>query len=248
MEWDAKKYNTTHDFVFKYGAALLGLLPDKPKQVLDIGCGTGELTNQIAQLGHEVTGIDLSANMIDQAKETYPALHFFKEDILNPTNQIKTYDIAFSNAVFHWIPDQDRLLKNINKMLTQRGELICEFGAVGNVQTIRASFGQELATLGLRFDEPFCFTSVTEYHTLLEKNHFDVVEILEYDRPTTLKGGNDGLKTWMEQFYFSELAGVSEKQQDRIIKNMERELAPILWKDDHWEADYRRLRIRAIKR
>ena len=101
MEWDAQKYKTNHDFVFKYGAGLLELLPKEPKKVLDIGAGTGELTNQIAQLGHEVTGIDQSINMLAQAKKSYPELNFLKEDILAPTEKLKTYDIAFSNAVFH---------------------------------------------------------------------------------------------------------------------------------------------------
>ncbi|MGX7244343.1 class I SAM-dependent methyltransferase [Enterococcus quebecensis] len=247
MEWDAKQYNTTHDFVFKYGASLLTLLPQKIKTVLDIGCGTGELTNQIAQLGHKVTGIDQSINMINQAKKSHPNLNFLQEDILNPSDQLEMYDIAFSNAVFHWIPDQELLLKNISELLNENGQLICEFGAMGNVQSIRQAFGRELNGLGLVFEEPFCFTSVEDYRVLLEKNHFDVVEILEYERPTPLKGGRVGLRSWMEQFYSTELGNLSEEQKERVLKNLERDLTPRLWKDDHWEADYRRLRIKAVK-
>lgn len=247
MEWNAKKYNTTHDFVFKYGAGLLGLLPKEPSKVLDIGCGTGELTNQIAQLGHEVTGIDQSVNMINQAKESYPDLTFLQEDILKPTDQIEMYDVAFSNAVFHWIPDQNSLLKHINAHLNENGQLICEFGAVGNVQLIREAFGRELNALGIRFEEPFCFTSVEDYQILLEKNHFEIVEILEYERPTPLKGGWSGLREWMEQFYAAELGELSEEQKEKLLENMAQDLAPKLWKEDHWEADYRRLRIRAFK-
>lgn len=247
MEWNAKKYNTTHDFVFKYGAGLLELLPKEPKKVLDIGCGTGALTNQIAELGHEVTGIDQSINMINQAKESYPDLSFLQEDILNPSDQIRLYDVAFSNAVFHWIPDQDLLLKNISEHLNVNGQLICEFGAVGNVQMIREAFGRELNELGVSFEEPFCFTSVEGYRFLLEKNHFEVVEILEYERPTPLKGGKYGLREWMEQFYAAELGELSIEQKEQVFVNMEQELAPRLWKKDHWEADYRRLKIKASK-
>ncbi|MGM0217984.1 class I SAM-dependent methyltransferase [Enterococcus sp. AZ126] len=247
MEWNAKKYNTTHDFVFKYGAGLLKLLPKEQSKVLDIGCGTGELTNQIAQLGHEVTGIDQSVNMINQARESYPDLTFLQEDILYPTDQIEMYDVAFSNAVFHWIPDQNLLLKNINEHLNENGQLICEFGAVGNVQLIREAFGRELNALGASFEEPFCFTSLSDYRMLLEKNHFEVIEILEYERPTTLKGGKAGLREWMEQFYTEELGELSRNQKERILENMERDLTPSLWKEDHWEADYRRLRIIAVK-
>lgn len=248
MEWDAQKYKTNHDFIFKYGAGLLDLLPKESKKVLDIGAGTGELTNQIAQLGHEVTGIDQSINMITQAKKTYPELNFLKEDILAPSVQLETYDIAFSNAVFHWIPDQDLLLKNINKLLTANGRLICEFGAVENVGLIRSAFGRELAKLGVPFNEPFCFTAAAEYRTLLEKNQFEVVEILEYDRPTPLKNGELGLRNWMEQFYSKELTELAMEQKATVLKNLEEELEPLLWKKDHWEADYRRLKIHAVKK
>ncbi|MBO0421647.1 methyltransferase [Enterococcus plantarum] len=247
MEWDAKKYNTTHDFIFKYGAGLLALLPKEPKKVLDIGSGTGALTNQIAELGHKVTGIDQSANMINQAKESYPDLNFLQEDILNPSDQIGLYDIAFSNAVFHWITDQELLVKNISEHLNVNGQLICEFGAVGNVQAIREAFGRELKTFGQPFEEPFCFTSITDYRTLLKKHCFEVVEILEYDRPTPLKGGRAGLREWMEQFYTDELGALSGDQKEKLLENMERDLAPRLWKEDHWEADYRRLKIKAVK-
>ncbi|MEI5993041.1 methyltransferase domain-containing protein [Candidatus Enterococcus mansonii] len=248
MEWDAKKYNTTHDFIFKYGAGLLELLPKEPKKVLDIGCGTGELTNQIAELGHEVTGIDQSINMINQAKESYPQLNVLQEDILNPSKRIGLYDSVFSNAVFHWIPDQELLLKNIAEHLKVNGQLLCEFGAVGNVQAIREAFGHELNMLGIVVEEPFCFTSVKDYRVLLLKHHFEIVEILEYDRPTPLKGGRSGLREWMEQFYAGELNELSKEEKETAFRNMERDLAPKLWKEDHWEADYRRLRIHALKK
>lgn len=186
--------------------------------------------------------------MIDQAKESYPELKFLQEDILNPSDQIERYDVAFSNAVFHWIPDQDLLLKNISEHLNKNGQLICEFGAVGNVQAIREAFGRELKALGVAFEEPFCFTSVENYRILLENNCFEVVKILEYERPTPLKGGKYGLREWIEQFYAAELGELSGNQKEQVFVNMEQELAPRLWKKDHWEADYRRLRVNALKR
>lgn len=248
MDWDAKKYNTTHDFIFKYGAGLLELLPKEPKRVIDIGSGTGELTKQIAALGHSVTGIERSEAMITQATNKFPELSFIKGDILEPVTGFDSYDIAFSNAVFHWIPDQDRLLQNIYQLLVDGGELICEFGAVGNVQAIRDAFREELAAYEISLEEPFCFTSSEDYQKLLEKNHFDRIEMLEYERPTPLKEGAFGLRQWMEQFYPNELAELTLEQKEIVLENMDQKLKPVLWKEDHWEADYRRLRIHAVKR
>ncbi|MFD2305049.1 methyltransferase domain-containing protein [Enterococcus termitis] len=248
MEWDAQTYNTTHDFIFKYGEGLLQLLPKAPKKVLDIGSGTGELTKQIAQLGHNVTGIDQSRTMIEQAKQSFPELTFIQGDILAPVKEKGTYEVVFSNAVFHWISDQDRLLQHIHQLLIAGGELICEFGAVGNVQKIREAFREELASYDIVLEEPFCFTSAEDYRSLLEKNKFKIVEILEYERPTPLKEGTAGLRQWMEQFYPSELGQLTKEQKENVLNNLDNKLKPLLWNEDHWEADYRRLRIHAVKR
>ncbi|MTD42274.1 methyltransferase domain-containing protein [Erwinia sp. CPCC 100877] len=247
MEWDAKKYNTSHDFIFKYGANLFEWLPKEPKRILDIGCGTGQLTKQMADLGHEVTGIDQSASMIAQAQASFPKLTFLQENILKPSDQLAEYDIAFSNAVFHWILNQDLLLKQIYHRLVPYGELVCEFGADGNVALIRTAFGEELQTLGYEFQEPFCFTPAAEYRRLLISNHFEVLVIQEYDRPTPLKSGAEGLRVWLQQFYPTELNRLTAGQKEQLLHNVEQKLAPKLWHQDHWEADYRRLKIRARK-
>ncbi|MFT9242330.1 MAG: methyltransferase domain-containing protein, partial [Bifidobacterium aquikefiri] len=63
MKWNAQQYETQHDFVFKYGAGLLDQVPETATTVLDVGCGTGDLTDQLRQRGYAVVGIDQSAEM-----------------------------------------------------------------------------------------------------------------------------------------------------------------------------------------
>src|SRR5687767_11187994 len=48
---------------------LLGVLPPSPAKILDLGCGTGSLSVLLAEMGHAVTGIDLSPRMIEQARQ-----------------------------------------------------------------------------------------------------------------------------------------------------------------------------------
>src|SRR5712692_4188888 len=75
--WNASAYDSGHSFVWKYGEEVLELLaPRAGERILDLGCGTGHLTNQIAARGAEVIGLDKSATMIERARTLYPQLRF----------------------------------------------------------------------------------------------------------------------------------------------------------------------------
>src|SRR2546421_628316 len=75
--WDASAYDSKHSFVWKYGEEVLELLdPRDGERILDLGCGTGHLTNQIAARGATVIGLDRSPAMIERARALYPDLRF----------------------------------------------------------------------------------------------------------------------------------------------------------------------------
>ena len=63
MDWDARLYDQNHDFVAAYGENLLGLLPDGLGFVVDVGCGTGTLTEALTARAARVVGIDASPDM-----------------------------------------------------------------------------------------------------------------------------------------------------------------------------------------
>ena len=68
-EWNDKLYDAKHDFVWKYGSDVVSLLdPQAGEPILDLGCGTGHLTAQIAESGARVTGVDRSAEMVAAAR------------------------------------------------------------------------------------------------------------------------------------------------------------------------------------
>ncbi|WP_237051147.1 class I SAM-dependent methyltransferase [Loigolactobacillus backii] len=226
---------------------LLAELPKTPQHIIDIGCGTGTLTNEIARAGHQVVGIDQSANMIKQARAKFPQLDLQIKNVLLPVMQTERYDVVFSNAVFHWIKDQDKLLQNIFTLLKANGQLICEFGAAGNIARIQQAFQHELTQLDREYHSPFFFPTRLDYATLLRSHQFKVEEITVYDRPTVLAGGAAGLKNWIEQFFATDLFKLSQAKQTLIIHNMVQNLKDSLWKQDHWEADYRHIKVRASK-
>ncbi|KAM3090622.1 hypothetical protein ACKFKF_34575, partial [Phormidesmis sp. 146-12] len=91
------------------------------------------------------------------------------------------------------------------------------------------------------------FPSIAEYTTRLEQHGFDVTYAVLFDRPTPLTG-EDGLANWLQMFASRFLEKLSDEARLQVIQSVEQELRPILYKTDHWTADYRRLRIIAVKR
>ena len=67
--WNANLYDAKHDFVWKYGSDVVSLLAPQPgERILDLGCGTGHLTAQIAEVGRRSLGVDRSAEMVAAAR------------------------------------------------------------------------------------------------------------------------------------------------------------------------------------
>src|SRR5476649_1885248 len=111
MKWNAELYDQKHAFVYQYGESVLELLDAKPgERILDLGCGTGYLTDQIHNLGAEIIGIDHSPNMINAARKNFPDLNF---SVANASrfNFTEPFDAIFSNAVLHWVKDHDAMMK-----------------------------------------------------------------------------------------------------------------------------------------
>src|ERR1700733_15356167 len=103
--WDSALYDDRHSFVWKKAEDLIDLLEPQPgERILDLGCGTGHLTAQIAARGVEILGLDASASMIAQARQNYPRLKFVLADARALTFE-QPFDAVFSNAALHWIPD-----------------------------------------------------------------------------------------------------------------------------------------------
>jgi len=86
--WDTELYESRHSFVWQYGEGLLDVLAAQPgERILDLGCGTGQLTDKIAAAGSDVIGLDASPDMIGQARQNFPRLQFTLQDAaLHATN------------------------------------------------------------------------------------------------------------------------------------------------------------------
>lgn len=247
MKWNSGLYDEKHSFVWKLAAGLLDLLAAQPgERILDVGCGTGHLTAQIAQAGALVTGIDRSPDMIRQAAEKYPNLRFQVMDAREITFPGPIlFDAVFSNATLHWITEPERVIAGIARSLRPGGRFVAEFGGKGNTAQFLASASRAWARLELpgTMSQPWFYPTVAEYAGLLEQHGLEVTNAILFDRPTPLEDGELGLRNWMQMFGGSFLGALSDSQREQFIATVEREARPALFRDSQWFMDYRRLRI-----
>jgi trans-aconitate methyltransferase len=249
-DWDAKLYDAKHDFVWKYGFDLVSLLaPRAGERILDLGCGTGHLTAQIAESGVHVTGVDRSAEMVAAARLKYPNLKFEISDARNLAFR-EEYDAVFSNATLHWIHEPELVLQGVWRALRPGGRFVAELGGKGNIRVMQDAFDVALGELGLAKAgevQPWYYPSVSEYSTLAEKNGLEVRHITLFDRPTGLADGAAGMRNWINMFGANYLAKAGAARREEFLGRVEEILRPKLFRDGQWWADYRRLRLAAYK-
>jgi SAM-dependent methyltransferase len=247
--WNATLYDTKHAFVWEKARGLHEWLgPQKGERILDLGCGTGQPSSEIAASGTEVVGIDRSPEMVAEARNKFPALRFEICDA-RALPFVNEFDAVFSNAALHWIPQAEQVVAGIARALKPGGRFVAEFGGIGNVRHVVAALEQALTEVGVSPDgaNPWYYPSIAEYSVLLEKHGLEVCQAMLFDRPTRLEDGERGFSTWIHMFCESFLARVPEAKRNDYIRAVENIAGPTLWKSDHWELDYRRLRLAARK-
>jgi len=244
-QWNTSTYDNAHSFVYEYGADVVALLdPQAGERILDLGCGTGHLTNQIAESGATAVGLDQSAEMVAAARQQYPDCEFVHADA-RAFMAAEPFDAVFSNAALHWIPEQDAVLESVADALRPGGRFVAELGGHGNIAAIVSATHAELAARGYETPMPWYFPTVGEYATRLETHGFEVQYATLLDRPTELNGA-DGLATWLEGFGDSLLADLSPADQQAVIEGVEDRLREEYFAEGSWTADYRRLRVVAV--
>jgi trans-aconitate methyltransferase len=249
IKWDTKLYNDKHSFVTKYGEILIRWFhPQKEERILDLGCGTGQLTFEISEAGGEVVGMDNSPEMIAKAKANYPHLKFEVKDATHFQFD-KKFDAVFSNATLHWINDQKNAIKCIYNNLKEGGRFVFEMGGKRNIDRILKALEKAMIDEGFGDTLPKVFwfyPFLAEYATLLEQQGFTVASVLYFDRETVL-AGEEGMKSWINMFASFVFEKISKEQAEKVIEKAIKYLRPTNYRDGVWYADYVRLRMKAIK-
>jgi trans-aconitate 2-methyltransferase len=117
-------------------------------RVVDLGCGTGELTRELHETlaAQETLGIDDSETMLLKAGHFGGEMLHFTKNKIEAFVTDQPYDLVFSNAAFHWVPDHERLFTRLTNFLASDGQLAVQMPANDDhpSHVIAAQVAQEL--------------------------------------------------------------------------------------------------------
>ncbi|MEO0426681.1 MAG: class I SAM-dependent methyltransferase [Pseudomonadota bacterium] len=243
-DWSAADYDHNARFVSDLGAPVLALLGDVAgKDVLDLGCGDGALTEKLVASGARVHGVDASADMLAAARARGLDVEEMDAHALSFE---QAFDAVFSNAALHWMTRPDAVIAGVARALRPGGLFVAEFGGMGNVAAIRTAIIAVLAEdhgIETTLHDTWYFPTVEEHSARLEAGGFEVEEIALIPRPTPLP---TDMKGWLITLAAPALGLLPKPARGPAADRIAALAAPALRDSGGgWRADYVRLRFRA---
>jgi trans-aconitate 2-methyltransferase len=183
-DWNAASYHRISNPHVEWGRRVLARLElAGDETVLDLGCGTGRLTRELARrlLRGRVHALDRSATMLAEARGNLePNTRLVRADALALPFR-RSADVLFSTATLHWILDQPSLYRSLHGVLRPGGRLHTQSGGKGNVAREHARFmaiaaRPEFAPDFVGLTDPWVFLGPEEARPLLEAAGFTDIE------------------------------------------------------------------------
>lgn len=228
-KWHAKDYAKHSSAQKKWADEMLAKLSlFGAENVLDLGCGDGKISAQIASMLKQgnVLGIDSSASMIELAQQQYSScenLSFKQQDAIDFCYS-ERFDLIFSNAVLHWVEDHLSVLKNCANSLRQGGKILLQMGGKGNanelLQVIEEVINQPSWQPYFKdFSFPYYFYGKEEYKNWLDESALKIerIELIEKDMQHE---SCDALLGWIRTAWMPYTNRVAEKQRNEFIDDI----------------------------
>ena len=147
MSWDAQVYERVADPQEAWAREVLERSGIGPGDVvLDAGCGGGRITRLLLERAGRVLAVDADPAMVAKARESLPPEVEVRQQDLLELEVPEPVDVVFSNAVFHWITDHDRLFARLHAALRRGGRLVAQCGGEGNLDRVLAAVGERPGT------------------------------------------------------------------------------------------------------
>ncbi|MDA8087107.1 MAG: methyltransferase domain-containing protein [Nitrospiraceae bacterium] len=224
MRWDADKYDSVKAPQIDAGRELIRLAQVKAADsVLDIGCGTGKLTLELARLAPKgsVLGIDPSDEMLRRALEVSARmanLKFIKSGAEEMDFE-GAFDLAFSNSALQWVKDQRQAARRTYRALRPAGKIAFQMPAKDFCREFFEYTSLAIKRLGFErffesFESPWCFASRQEYAGLLKETGFLNVKVFYRDYRLAFNSIKEVLDWWSSAGLRPYLAMLPEQEQE----------------------------------
>ena len=257
FEFDGEKYKNASTHQKEWANKILEELKlAGNERILDLGCGDGVITNQLAEMvpDGEVLGIDASEGMIKTALEgkKYKNVGFELKDI-NEIDYVNRFDFIFSNATLHWVLNHKTLLKNVYRALKKGGKIRFNFAADGNCSFFYKVIRQAMTESRyedyfMNFSWPWYMPTIEVYEKNAAESEFSDVQIWGENADRYFPDSDTMIK-WIDQpsiVPFLKCLPDSEKQnfRNRVVEQMVNETKQ---EDGTCFETFRRINIRAEK-
>jgi trans-aconitate 2-methyltransferase len=212
-KWNPGDYTTQSSNQQQWAQELISKLALKGNErILDIGCGDGKVTAEIASHvpSGSVLGIDSSEDMVIFAREKFPEAKYlnlgFEHMDARELNFNREFDIVFSNAALHWIVGHRSVLNGIKKSLKSSGKVLLQMGGKGNAARVFEILDELLKDEKWsrhfeNFSFPYGFYGPEEYKVWLYEAGFEAkrIELIPKDMKLEGKKGLSGFirSTWL---------------------------------------------------
>lgn len=243
-KWDPTDYAAHSSGQFTWAQELIDKLNlGGDESILDLGCGDGKVTALLAGQVPDgsVIGVDSSTSMVALARERFPPstnpnLTFKVMDATYLTFQ-NQFDIVFSNAVLHWIPDHLAVLKGIYHSLRPGGNALLQMGGKGNAAGILAVLNQLMFQDAWRpyfqnFILPYSFYGLEEYGRWLPLSGLTTLRV-ELIPKMMAHHGEDALAGWIRTTWLPYLERLPTGLRETFISQLVESYVNLNPADDH---------------
>ena len=197
------------------------------EHILDVGCGDGKITAELAMAVPRgwVIGMDASAEMIGFARKTFPASEFsnlkFQIADARKIRFRKRFDVVFSNAALHWVDDHEAILRGATSVLKVGGRLVVSCGGIGNAHDVFLALRPEMRLkrwreFFRRMPLPYFFYTPADYEKWLPQSGFSI-QRLELTPKDATYAGAAGFATWLRTTWLPFIQRVPEDLREEFI-------------------------------
>ncbi|KHD04924.1 SAM-dependent methyltransferase [Candidatus Thiomargarita nelsonii] len=225
--WNAQDYEKHSQAQQKWARELINKLSlQGTEDILDLGCGDGKVTAEIAQsvCDGSVIGVDNSASMVKLAAERYPAVPNLTFQVMDASHLRfdECFDVVFSNAALHWIKNHQPVVEGLYRSLKPRGKILLQMGGKGNAGVILSVLSeiqayQKWQPYFENFEFPYGFFGVEEYESMLLNSGFKINRV-ELIQKKMEHAGNTGLEGWIRTTWLPYTERVPEEKREKFIE------------------------------